>query len=175
MSADTSPSLRSMLVDLGARPAFSPGTDEVEVETLDLDLSDAALLHRDPPAERSRLVTRGFRAGAVRSWWTGESHGELVARVTLFRVADAPSASLAVADCWSDLAAGKARISRTAAVAVGIVSEVDEDGSRRWTAMSFLGDDDLVVAVFGRSKAEDEALLVCTSLLQTQRELLSSP
>lgn len=162
MSAGVSPALRSIVVEY----AFE--RSDVEVETSDVDLADAALLHRDPSAERSRLATRGFRVGVVRSWWTGQEFGDLVARITLFRMADGLSASLAVADCWSDLHAANVRIVRMRTAMLGVVSEQVDKGAPVWTAMSFVSVDDLVISSFGCADAEDEAVRRCESLIEMQ-------
>ncbi len=174
MNPDAAPSLRSLLADF-VLPAAASMVD-IDVETGDLDLSDAALLHRDAPAERSRLVTRGFRAGAVRSWWTRDEAGELVARTTLFRMADSQSASLAVADCWSDLLAAKVSVLRMSTCSVAVVSELGDSGARMWTAMSFLSVGDVVASIFGcavATESGDDAVGLCVTLLDAQRQRLT--
>ena len=57
-----------------------------------LDVHDASLLEPDAPAELARLRTRGFLAGAVRSW-VGDD--ESVVQITLHRFVN-PSGMLAV-------------------------------------------------------------------------------
>ena len=159
MKRRASPSLRTLLVD------FVENTVNVQVETSDLDVSDAALLHRDPQAERSRLVTRGFRSGAVRSWWTNDELQELVARVVLFRMADETSASLAVADSWSELHAADARFEQTPSGRVGLVSEARIDDETVWTAMSFAYYGDITAAMFGCARSKKEALGRCLGVI----------
>ena len=169
MSISALPSLRSLLVEF----SFDPVTTESQTSTL--DLPDAALLHRDPQAERSRLNTRGFRVGAHRSWWTLDEPQELVARVVLYRMGDTTAAALGVADSWSEVHAGNARIHRSGAMTVALVSEDDAEGTTVWTALAFGRVDEVVVAVVGCSTNADDATRSCGALFDAQMLRLKAP
>jgi hypothetical protein len=99
----TSPGLLSYLV---SDDTFHGHDLDVVAETLGIE--DAALLHRDPPAELSRLRTRGFVVGALKEWLLPT--GELCARVVLYRFIADVEARLAAADVRSELGAGAATI-----------------------------------------------------------------
>ena len=169
MSISSLPSLSALLVAF----SFDPVTTEIDTSTL--DLSDAALLHRDPQAERSRLITRGFRVGAVRAWWTQDEPHELVARVVLYRMGDLTAAALSVADSWSELRAGNARIVRIGATSVALVSEDGGEGTTDWTALAFGRNDDVVVAVVGCGANVDDATRSCGALFDAQMAQLNTP
>lgn len=162
MSSSALPSLRSLLVGFSFDPVAT------EIETSGLDLPDAALLHRDPHAERSRLATRGFRVGALRSWWTLEDPQALLARVVLYGMGDRTAAALGIADSWSELHAGDARMVRTDSTTVALVSEDDAVGTRIWTALAFGSVDEIVVAVVGCASHADEATQTCGTLVESQ-------
>jgi hypothetical protein len=70
-----------------------------------LDVHDAALLEPDAPAELARLRTRGFVAGAVRSWAGVDGS---VVQVTLHRFASADGALHSLEDLRSALTAAAA-------------------------------------------------------------------
>ena len=169
MSISALPSLSALLV------AFSFDPVTTEIETSSLDLPDAALLHRDPQAERSRLTTRGFRVGAVRAWWTLDEPHELVARVVLYRMGDPTAAALGVADSWSELHAGNARIVGTRAMSVALVSEDGGEGTTVWTALAFGRADDVVVAIVGCAANADDATRSCGDLFDAQMARLKAP
>ena len=156
------PSLRSLLVGFSFDPVAT------EIETCGLDLPDAALLHRDPQAERSRLTTRSFRVGALRTWWTVGDPQELVARVVLYGMGDPTAAAHGVADSWSELHAGNAHTVRMDSTTVALVSELDAVGTRIWTALAFGCVDEIVVAVVGCASHADDATQTCGALFETQ-------
>lgn len=162
-----SPSLRSLLVEHWV------GAADVEVETLDIGLVDASLLHRDAPAERSRLVTRGFRRGAVRSWWTVDEPARFLARVTLFRLADPSSAALACADSWSDLHAADVGVHHRGAHSIAVASERHDDDELLWSALWFGAFADLVIGVVAGSVDSETAIAECNSLVTMQVDRLS--
>lgn len=169
MSTGALPSLRALLVD------FSFEAVTTEIETSALDLPDAALLHRDPQAERSRLITRGFRVGAARFWWTVDEPQELVARVVLYRMGDPTAAALGVADSWSELHAGDAHMLRRDATTVALVGEDDGEEAKVWTALAFGRVNDVVVAVVGCAKDADDATRSCSDLFDAQIAGLKAP
>ncbi len=162
MSISALPSLRSLLVGF----SFEPVT--AGIETSALDIADAALLHRDPQAERSRLNTRGFRVGALRTWWTPDEPQELLARVVLYRMGDPTAAALGVADSWSEVHAGNARTDRSDTRTVALLSEDDLEGTTAWSALAFGRVDDVVVAVVGSSIRAEDATRVCHALFDAQ-------
>ncbi len=169
MSISGVPSLRSLLVGFSFDPLAA------EIETSDLELPDAALLHRDPQAERSRLTTRGFRVGALRTWWMLDEPQELLARVALYRMGDPMAAGLGVADSWSELHAGNARIARSDATIVALVSEDHVEGTPVWTALAFGCVAEIVVAVIGCAANADDATRSCVALFDAQMARLRAP
>ena len=80
-----------------------------------LDVHDAALLEPDAPDELARLRTRGFVAGAVRSW-VGDD--ESVVQITLHRFGTAADAARSVDDLHSALLAAAATVHRVGAIEV---------------------------------------------------------
>lgn len=169
MSISEMPSLRSLLVGFSFDPVAT------ETQTSVLDLPDAALLHRDPQAEQSRLNTRGFRVGALRSWWTLDEPQELVARIVLHRMGDPTAAALGVADSWSEVHAGNARIHRRDATTVALVSEDDAEGTTFWTALAFGRVDEIVVTAVGCASNADDATRSCSALVDAQMARLKAP
>ncbi len=163
------PSLSALLVSFSFDPLST------EVETSALDLPDAALLHRDPQAERSRLSTRGFRVGALRCWWKLDDPQDLVARVVLYRLGDPSAAVLGVADSWSELHAGNAGVRHCDSVTVALVSEDDGAGTTIWSALAFGRVDVVVVASVGCGVDADDATRSCVAVHTAQMARLTSP
>ena len=122
------PGLRALLsLDHGGIWLLS----SAEVEVFDVLLDDASLLHRDPPAERSRLLTRRFVAAAVARWWDQHDRELLCAQIVLHRFVGPHDATLAAADGWIELAAGGAVIDEADGIRLAVMHEqsTDHDGA----------------------------------------------
>ena len=119
------------------------------VVTFALDVLEAALLHRDPPAERSRLVTRRFVAGWAKQWFEkGDVNdaGELLcAQIIVCRFGSPTDALFSEADGWNELHAGGAEFlvhhRENDPLRLAIVRE---DG--RTHALSFRSDGDVTIS-----------------------------
>ena len=121
------PGLATLLVkDLAGIAELS----SMERQTLSLLLDDAALLHRDPRAERSRLQTRSFVTAVAARWWDGRDPELLCAQMILYRFASAIDATLSAADGWIEMAAGGAVIEEADGVRLAVlhVPSTDHDG-----------------------------------------------
>ncbi len=118
------PGLRGLLV-----PGHAGITDlfSADVQVVDLLLDEAALLHRDPRAERSRLLTRRFVAAAVSRWWDGNDPELLCAQIILCRFAGPHDATLSAADGWVEFAAGGALIDEAGEVRLAVLREPSTD------------------------------------------------
>lgn len=142
-------SLQGLLLDaFESRPGNAA---EHSSETSVLDLDEAALLHRDPPAERSRLRTRRFTNGVAR-WWFAADSQQLCAQITLMRFGDAAQASLAESDSWSELLAGGAAFREVTAGHLSLprpirIASITDPDSGHWHALAYSAESDVVVGV----------------------------
>ena len=144
------------------------------VEVVNLDLLEAALLHRDSPAERSRLVTRGFIAGSLKQWFIVGDHRTAVevlcAQAISYRFRSPADATLSEADGWSELHAGGARFverfvehePRPHRIATLI------EGSQTH-ALSYQREHDIVRAVFATHINAEAAIDAASRLLPSRR------
>ena len=136
------------------------------VDAMSLDLHDAALLHRDPPAERSRLATRRFVAAAAKQWFTVDGSGDeiLCAQIMITRFASAVDASLAQADSWSELHAGNAVFHKVAVqdheYRVAVVSDAGVTHTLAYGTV-----DDVAVAAFSSHGGADGCIAATARLL----------
>ncbi len=158
---------------------FLPADDALpwpvtSVEVVTLDLIDAALLHRDPSAERSRLVTRGFVAGSLKQWFTVGDHGPLIevlcAQTIASRFRSTADAALSEADGWSELHAGGARfVERFTEHEHGPlwIATLVED--RQTHALSYRCENDIVRAVFATHVDAHAAIDAASRLVDSRR------
>ena len=144
------------------------------IEVVNLDLLDAALLHRDPPAERSRLVTRGFIAGSLKQWFTVDDDQPTVevlcAQTIAYRFRSPADATLSEADGWSELHAGGARfVERFAEHELHpqrIATLIEESQTH---ALSYQREHDTVRAVFATHIHAEAAIDAASRLLASRR------
>jgi hypothetical protein len=144
-------------------------------EVFDAGIDDLALLHRDPRAERTRLVTRQLLAAAVARWWDGEDRELLRAQIILARFGDRQQAQLAAADGWAELAAGGAVIEGVLRVRVATVNEerVGEAVLVHGATVAAVGP--LVMTVTASSTQRGEAAFWCGRLASAQLTVLETP
>ena len=134
-------------------PDDALGWSASSVDVLLLDVHDAALLHRDPPAERSRLVTRRFVAAAAKQWFVNDPQRAgsevLCAQMIVTRFASGADAALAEADGWSELHAGGAAF-----------ENVDHSGQLRRVAVIL---EDRLAHAVGYSRTDDVTFAAAVS------------
>ena len=152
------------------------------VEVVNLDLLDAALLHRDSPAERGRLVTRGFIAGSLKQWFTVDDSQPTVevlcAQTIAYRFRSPADATLSEADGWSELHAGGARFVERFVERFGerfgeheprplrIATLIEESHTH---ALSYQRENDIVRAVFATHINADAAIDAASRLLASRQ------
>ena len=138
-----------------------------------LDVHDASLLEPDAPAELARLRTRGFLAGAVRSW-VGDD--ESVVQITLHRFGTAADAQRSVDDLHSALLAAAATVHRVGAIEVLRVDEVGGGAGADAAHVVLTRKADVVAMVVTTSVASaagDRSGRRCAAIADRQRARLS--
>jgi hypothetical protein len=144
-------------------------------EAFDAGLDDLALLHRDPRAERSRLITRRLLAAAVARWWDPSDPEFLRAQIILSRFGDRHQAQLAAADGWTELAAGGASVDEILGVRIATVSEERAAEAALVHGATVVAIGSVVMTVTASSTQRSEVARWCGKLASAQIKLLEAP
>jgi hypothetical protein len=146
-----------------------------DVEVFDALLDELALLHRDPQAERSRLVTRRFVTACVARWWDTDDSELLRAQIILYRFVDRHQAALSAADGWSELSAGGADFIMIEQQRLALVAEQREGEPPFIHAAAIASRDEMTFVVTTISTDRDIALRRCAGLARSQLTMLEQP
>ncbi len=172
MTPSRRPSLRSLLVSGVTVVAFDDAFGMAGREIFDAELDDLALLHRDPRAERSRLVTRHHLASAVARWWDRDDPQILRAQIILSLFRDMHDAKLAMADGWSELLAGGASFESLDGHRIAVIRESRIGEADVVHAATVATTASVAVTITTSSIDGGEALRRCACLARDQIKLL---